>query len=104
MKMHNKDIAVATYDVICKKLGIISAIKFTELVRNTNCGRDLNLDHMSPAAQISLINDFWRKQLYTVPHSTEIRAWLCDGDDIDAYISAFEYNWLDDIKATGLLA
>ena len=101
--MKNKNIVEASYDVICKKLGIISAINFTNLVKSTNDGRDLVLENMNDAEQISTINSFWRKQLAHVPEGTAIRSWLCEGNDANAYLEAFEHNWVQDVHKSGLI-
>ena len=97
------EIIEESFEAISRSLGINSAIKFTELIRATNGGQDLSLEKLPETEQIKLINIFWRKQLLVIPGTTGIRAWLCEGDSIAAYITAFEKHWVHDLQVIGLL-
>lgn len=104
MKNHMvPDIIEQTYDSICRIYGIESAIRFSDLIRSSNGGSDLNLEQVNPSEQIRIMNTFWRKHSSNVPNGTIIRTWLCEGSDISIYINAFECNWIKDIHIAGLI-
>lgn len=45
------------------------------------------------ATEIRLLNKFWHKRLIDVPGTFDIRSWIEDTVDEEAYVSAFKEHW-----------
>ena len=100
----NKDIAEASYNILKNRYGIEIAEEFIAKLNIYSQGQYKYWPKLTPGAQILLYNDFRRSLLKTVPNSTEVRSWLCEGNSLTAYINAFEENWAEQVIKTGILS
>ena len=99
----NNDIVESTCEILFKKYGTNVVIKFTDKINHHSGGNYTYWGELSTDIQIRHMNEFWRSMLIPLPNTVNIRAWLCEGKNISAYIDAFNENWSDAIIATGLL-
>ena len=100
----NKSIANATYQILNERYGTAVADVFIDKLNTYSNGSYKYWENLNPNEQISLYNDFWRNLLKSIPNSTELRAWLCEGNSILAYLNAFEENWVNEVIITGVLS
>lgn len=82
------------YTSIINKVSKDAGDIFLSLVINSNYGKIETERPMTDESEIKLINDFWRSILVNYDNTLEIRAWLTDSDNLEAYVNAFEKNWL----------
>jgi len=98
------DIVEESYLVINKVMGLEAAVNFNALLDRDAGGREVTMDGLTAREQIKYINNFWRKHLIHIENTTEIRCWLCEAESIEAYIQAFESNWIYLLADTGMLS
>lgn len=88
------DLLEEMFSIIARIYGNAMAMEFVDLQKTVLGGRELDMSNLSPADQIKEMNNFWRKVLNKHSDTTEIKSWLCEGGDIQAYLFAFEHSWL----------
>lgn len=96
------DLANEMRNAIMRTYSVHAAIRFENNLKHYH-GEDFNYGQLSPNLQIRQMNAYWRKQLESIPEPTELKAWLCEGDNLDAYLHAFENHWIYKLNEVGLL-
>ena len=78
------------------------AMSFLSLLHISDYSNEIQFE-CTNNEQIAIVNKILRRSLMVIPNTTELRCWLCPGDDINAYVHAFKYNWMDQLYNTGIL-
>jgi len=100
--LNTRCIYVSMADVILCDYGELPRKTFIDALSKVGIGLGSTAG-FPEKVQISMLNNFWRGTLNGIPGTTEIKAWLTDGDNSVSYMNDFRNYWSKLIIGTGVI-